>query len=187
MTSRRATVRAVATAFVAALGLSACGQPTAQLIKPDDTRISYEVPIDFEPLLLPGQPSEREQYGPPGAEISESSSEPLLSLTSIGSGDQASFMGLRMLATAGQFDPLDDDPTAMPEGMQLLGYSEISEPEIWGVRLQFILGPTVADYQALVDRRTNRIAISEVFCTQACFVEQQDLIDQIQRSWRLEP
>ena len=108
-------------------------------------------------------------------------------MTSLGSGDQASFQGLRLLATAGRFDPLDEVEENLPAGMQVIGYSEISEPKAWGIRLQMLMGPNVADYQALVDRRTNQIAITEMFCTQACFIEQQALIDQIQRSWSLEP
>ncbi len=169
------------------VGLAACGQPTAQLVRPIDTGFTYEIPAEFGELDQPLGVEGRQQYGPPGAVIEESPSEPLLSMTSLGSGDQASFQGLRLLATAGQFDPLDETAENLPAGMQVLGYSEISEPGAWGIRLQFLMGSNVADFQALVDRRTNRIAVTEMFCTQACFVEQQALIDEIQRSWRLEP
>lgn len=186
-TARRRTARLVGVGVAALLGLAACGEPTAQVIQAADTRFTYELPVDFDVLPTPDDVAPGQRFGPEGAVADQPGSEPIFSLATIGAGDQASYQGLRMLATAGQFDPLQQTDDPLPDGMQVLGYAEINEPKAWGIRLQFLMGANVADFQALVDRETDQIAITEMFCTQACFVEQQSLIDQIQRSWRLEP
>jgi hypothetical protein len=52
--------------------------------------------------------------------------------------------------------------------------------------MQLSIGRGASDFQALVNRRSGEVVVTELICTQACFLEQFDLIDQIQGSWSLE-
>ena len=70
--------------------------------------------------------------------------------------------------------------------MELLGYIEIGSPDVWGIRLRLLTGNGAADFQILVDRESDQIVMTQLICTQACFLNQLDLIDQIQASWSLE-
>lgn len=180
----------IAAAAFATLG-TACGEPSAYIVTPTDSPISFEVPSGFGELEGDGV-SATQYYGPTGSSSQQFGSDPVLSLVSIAGGENVSFVNLRSLAVGGRFDPLDsedpEDPEAAEaaEAAEVIGYSEYGDSDIWGVRLRLLLTSGVRDFQALVDRRSDRITVSEMHCTQACFVEQAELIDQIQRSWSLE-
>ena len=118
-------------------------------------------------------------------------------LTSLEHGDLASFAALRQLSTNGEYDPVEQvrngdgsvslkASSAVPADSFVISYEEISEPEVWGIRISLAVGPSARDFQALVTRATDRVVITELTCTQSCFLEQADLIQKIQASWSLE-
>jgi hypothetical protein len=183
--SRLAAVTPMVVA-AASLALGACGEPTAQRVQPPDARISYELPIDYTDIEL--QEGEVGQaYGVEGSRLDALASDPVLILATLPSGETASFQSLRTLATGGEFDPLDESLDPLPNDTQVLGYVEYGEADVWGIRIRLAVGRGAADFQALVDRRSDQVVITELICTQACFLEQLDLIDEIQASWNLEP
>ena len=168
-----------------ALVAAACGEPTAQIISYEASPISYEIPSEFTALDSDGV-SAVQYFGPVGSAAGSFGGDPVLSLISSAGGEAESFMSLRSLSVGGRFDPLDSENPEVANNVQVLNYIEISEPEVWGVRLQILVDAGVSDFQALVDRRSDQITVSEMRCTQACFVEQVELIDQIQQSWSLD-
>lgn len=183
MTGRAARLAAWLALAVAA---SSCGAPSAQVIGVEDSPFSYEVPTDFAILDEPEDPNIR-VFGPAGSEVEEYGSDPILLVISSPDGELASFTSLRSAVVGGQFDPLDQDDPRVAEQLQVLGYTEIAEPDVWGIRLQFLTGPGASDVQVLVDRRSDQVSLTRMFCGQACFADQAELIDQIQASWSLDP
>lgn len=173
--------------LLAAVGLAACGSPTHQLIQPDAADFTYEVPVEFVELGDPTLPGTT--YGLPGSTTDALAADPVLLTATAPDGADQSFRSLRELATGGQFDPLNPDPELTDSSASetsLINYVEYSEPEVWGLRMQLSIGDLVIDYQALVDRGTDTVVLTEVYCTLACFADQVDLIDDIQTSWQLE-
>jgi hypothetical protein len=171
-------------ALALAVVATGCGEATAKSITVPDSTMSFVVPIEFTDLR-----PDHEQgvvYGLPGSSAVQLSAEPVVFMMATPGGDSASFQGLRKLATGGQFDPLDASLDALPNDTKVLGYNEIIEPDVWGIRLTLTVGAGAKDFQALVDRATDQIVITEVTCTQACFVKEGDLIKKIQSSWNLE-
>lgn len=171
---------------VAALALAACGEPTAQIIQPGESRFTYELPAEFTDigLELDGRPGLA--YGLPDTTIDSLANDPVMFVATIPSGDRESYQSLRVLATRGEFDPLDPDLDPLPNETRMLAYVEIAEADVWGVRMRLSIGRGATDYQALVDRESDQVVLTEVICTQACFLEQLELIDRIQTSWSLE-
>lgn len=169
-----------------ALGLAAgCGQPTAQVITPEDSPLSFEIPIEYTELEDDGAAGVR-SFGTAGTSPDQYGSDPVVSVFSMDGGEDVSYASLRSLSVGGRFDPVATEDPDEQEAAGLLGYVEYGEPDVWGVRLRLLLESGISDFQALVDRRSDQITLSEVHCTQACFAEQVDLIDQIQRSWSLD-
>ncbi|MEM7273543.1 MAG: hypothetical protein AAF547_10720 [Actinomycetota bacterium] len=179
---------AVAVMAGLALATAGCGAPTAQEVSTDGSRFRFEVPVEYgqiefgiDPLTAQGV-----AYGTPGTDSADVPSDPVLVMTAGSGGEAASFRSLRELSTGGAFDPLDPGDDVDAGNLQILGYDEIITPEVWGVRLQLALGRAGTDFQALVDRRSDDITVSQLICTQACFNDHLDLIDEVQTSWRLE-
>jgi hypothetical protein len=162
-----------------------CGEPTAQVVQAGDSRISFEIPIEFDDLSRDGDGGAI--LGPPGSSAVELSDEPVMFMLTSSAGDSASYQGLRQIATGGEFDPLDPELETLPDGTEVKDYEEINNPDVWGIRLRLVVGSGAKEFQALVHRESDQVVITEVTCTQACFVEHLDLIEQIQGSWSLEP
>ncbi|MEM8924779.1 MAG: hypothetical protein AAGD35_14850 [Actinomycetota bacterium] len=172
-------------ALLGAASLAACGAPTHELVTPGETDFAFEVPAEFTALETEGAAT---TYGYPGSEDDEALNSPKLLTAGFNSGASESFQSLRMIATNNEFDPRDPDLENLPNDTLLAAYDEITEADVWGVRLVLLVGSTGAvDFQALVDRRTDEVAISNISCNQACFLRDRDLIDDIQTSWSLEP
>lgn len=183
-------------AGLALVGLVAgCGEASAREIKVPESAISFVVPKEFDDLG--GVEGPAAVYGRPGSDLDEIGDEPVLFMTSIEHGDMASFAALRMLSTNGEYDPVEHvdngDGTVslqasseVPADSFVIAYEEISQPDVWGIRIKLAVGSAARDFQALVTRATDRVVISELTCTQSCFLEQADLIQKIQASWRLE-
>lgn len=174
-------------AAAVALVATGCGEPTAQIVRPEDGPLTFEIPIEFTDLGAETDDGAGFAYGLPDTSLEEVGGDPVFLVGTLTNGDTASFASLRQLATFGEFDPRDPDLDPLPDDTELLGYLEITEPEVWGVRLRLAVGQSASDFQALVDRRTGQVTVSRVVCTQACFVDQIDLINEIQASWSLEP
>lgn len=166
---------------------TACGEPTAQIIQPSDSPVSFQLPAEYTDISDPAAGGESLIYGLPSTPLDALSSDPVLLVDTLPSGQNASFSSLRELSTFGEYDPLDPELETLPNDTQVLGYVEIIEPDIWGVRLRLAVGQGASDFQALVDRGSGRVVVTRVICTQACFLEKIDLIDEIQGSWSLEP
>ncbi|MDH3682029.1 MAG: hypothetical protein OEV40_18995 [Acidimicrobiia bacterium] len=167
--------------------IAACGEPTAQIIHPDDSPVSFVLPAEYADITEETGEGQSLVYGLPSTPLDSLSSEPVVLVDTLPSGQNASFSSLRELSTFGEFDPLDPDLETLPNDTQVLGYLEIVEPEIWGIRLRMAIGQGASDFQALVDRASGQVVVTRVICTQACFLEKIDLIDDIQGSWSLEP
>jgi hypothetical protein len=164
---------------------AACAEASAQIVTPDDGTLSFEIPVEY--AELDDTAGGVRSFGTPGSSAGGYGSDPIVSVLATDGGETASYLSLRSLPVGGRFDPVEtEDPTeqAMAE---LLGYIEIGEPDVWGIRVRLLLESGISDFQALVDRRTDQITLSEVHCTRACFAEQADVIDRIQRSWSLDP
>ncbi len=172
-----------------------CGEATAREVKVPESAISFVVPKEFGELG--GVDGPAAVYGRPGSTLDEIGDEPVLFMTSIEHGDLASFAALRMLSTNGEYDPVEQvsngDGTIslqasgdVPADSFVIAYEEIAEPDVWGIRIKLAVGSSARDFQALVTRATDRVVISELTCTQSCFLEQADLIQKIQASWSLE-
>lgn len=162
-----------------------CGEPTAQIVRPAESRFTYELPVEFTDLgEKDGTPGLA--YGLPDVVAGQLASDPVFLVTTRDSGDLASFQSLRLLTTGGEFDPRPESLDPLPNEMELLGYIEIGNADVWGIRLRLLTGNGVADFQILVDRESDQIVMTQLICTQACFLYQLDLIDQIQASWSLE-
>jgi hypothetical protein len=172
-------------ALGAIVALASCGEPTAQVVSPGDSRFSFEIPAEFTELGGAGEEQAGQFYGLPDTSLQQIGSDPLLLMTTIAGGELASFQSLRQISTRGAFDPLDPELDPLPNDTELAGYLEISDPEVWGVRMVLGVGSNIVDFQALVDRQSDQVVITELHCNQACFIEQQDMIDQIQQSWTL--
>lgn len=184
-THRSPVVAAIAAA--AAFGPVACGSPTHQIIQPEPAAFTYELPIEFVEIADTG--ASGTSYALPGTPVDSLSGDPILLTATAPDGEDQSFRSLRELATGGQFDPLNPDPDVVhtaADQTTLINYAEITEPDVWGLRMRLTIGDLVIDYQALVDRRTDDVVLTEVYCTLACFSDQLDLIDDIQTSWQLE-
>lgn len=182
MRSSRLALAAVA---VATLGAGAgCGQASARLVQLPDSPITFQIPMSFVDLTR--SDDDGTVYGRPGASPDQIGDDPIVYMASSSNGDMASFKQLRMLATNGQFDPLDPSLTSLPDGAQVLDYKEITDGRVWGIRLKYSHGPAALDFQALIDRTSNSVVVTEVTCTQACFTQQATLIEHIQGSWSLE-
>ena len=182
-----ATTRlALVTVPVLALLLAACGEPTAQRVQPGQSPFSYEVPAEFTDIGLELEEQPGLAYGLPESSIDTLSNDPVLFVGTSSSGDLESFQSLRILATRGEFDPLDTSLEELPNNTRVLAYAEIGEADVWGIRMRLAIGRGATDFQALVDRESDQVVMTEVICTQACFLEQLDLIDRIQTSWSLE-
>ncbi len=175
--------------------LAACGEATAREVTVPESSISFVVPTEFDDLG--GVDGPAAVYGRPGSTLDEIGDEPVLFMTSIEDGDLASFAALRMLSTNGEYDPVEQvsngdgsvslqASTDIPADSFIIGYEEITRPEVWGIRIKLAVGSSVRDFQALVTRATDRVVITELTCTQSCFLEQADLIQKIQASWSLE-
>ena len=88
------------------------------------------------------------------------------------------------MVTGGEYDPLG---TEVPEDSELTvtGYSEILEPEVWGLRIAVLTDQNqVIDMLGLVDRRSQTLSLASISCTQACYSEHADQIAEIQSSWK---
>lgn len=175
--------------------VAGCGEASAREITVPESSISFVVPKEFDDLG--GVDGPAAVYGRPGSDLDEIGDEPVLFMTSIEHGDMASYAALRMLSTNGEYDPVEQvdngDGTvslrassAVPADSFVIDYEEISQPDVWGIRIKLAVGSAARDFQALVTRATDRVVISELTCTQSCFLEQADLIQNIQASWRLE-
>lgn len=175
--------------------LAGCGEASAREIKVPESSISFVVPKEFDDLG--GVDGPAAIYGLPGTTLDDIGDEPVLFMTSIEHGDMASFAALRLLSTNGEYDPVEQvsngDGTVslkasgdVPADSFVIDYEEISQPEVWGIRIKLAVGSAARDFQALVTRATDRVVISELTCTQSCFLEQADLIQKIQASWSLE-
>jgi len=175
--------------------LTGCGEATAREITVPESSISFVVPKEFNDLG--GVDGPAAVYGRPGSTRDEIGDEPVLFMTSIEHGDLASFAALRKLSTKGEYDPVEQvsngDGTVslqasgdVPGDSFVIAYEEIAEPDVWGIRIQLAVGSSARDFQALVTRATDRVVITELTCTQSCFLEQADLIQNIQASWSLE-
>jgi len=189
MSGRAITSPAVAgplSALALTLLATACGDPTAQVVRPDDGPVSFELPVEYADIGVDAGEEVGVFWGRPDTGLESYSSDPVVLVDTIPGGETASFSTLRELATFGEFDPLDPEAD-LPEDAGVLNYIEIIEPEIWGVRLQLADGEGVFDFQALVERGTGEVVVSRVVCTEACFVEHTVEIDEIQTSWTLEP
>ncbi|MDH4075707.1 MAG: hypothetical protein OEY41_01015 [Acidimicrobiia bacterium] len=178
-----------------AAALIGCGEATAREITVPESSISFVVPREFDDLG--GVDGPAAVYGRPGSNLDEVGDEPVLFMTSIEHGDLASFAALRMLSTNGEYDPVDQvsngDGTVslqasgdIPADSFVIDYEEIAQPDVWGIRIKLAVGSAARDFQALVTRATDRVVITELTCTQSCFLEQADLIQKIQASWSLE-
>jgi hypothetical protein len=172
--------------MAAALIVAACGEATAQRISARDSFLVYEIPAEFTALDDDGATSVQ-YYGVAGSTVGSFGTDPVLSVLSGPGGESESYTSLRSLSVGGRFDPLDTEDPASTESVEIINYVEISEPEVWGVRVQLLVDAGVSDFQALVDRRSDQITVTEMRCTHACFAEQVDLIDRIQRSWSIDP
>lgn len=170
----------------AVLVTAACGAPTAQLVQPADTRFRYEIPAEFTDIGLETEGKPGLAYGLADSSLQSLSNNPVMFLAISSSGESESFRSLRVLATGGEFDPLDQELEELPNDTTLLDYVEIGEADVWGIRMRLAIGRGAADFQALVDRESDQVVFTELICTQACFLEQLDLIDEIQNSWSLE-
>jgi hypothetical protein len=186
MTMIRLHSTAIALTVASALVAVGCGEPTAQVLDVPDSPFRYELPTEFDDIGVEVGNEAGRVFGLPGTDLAGLASDPVFLLTTMPSGETASFKSLRLLATGGELDPLDES-VPLPSDIQLLDYVEYGGPDVWGVRLRLIIGRGAADFQALVDRQSDQVAITELFCTQACFVDNVELIDQIQASWSLEP
>jgi hypothetical protein len=182
----RRRVLALGIAGAAAIGmLASCGAPTAQVVSADESRFSFELPIEFTDIGVEDDGQPGEVYGLPESTLDQLGSDPVFLVTTVPTGERASFQSLRQLFTGGEFDPLDPDLEELPNDTELLGYIEIADERVWGIRMRLAIGRGAADFQALVDRQSDQVTVTELICTQACFVEQLDLIDRIQQSWTL--
>lgn len=186
MTPTRLRPAAVAVTIVSALMAVGCGEPTAQVVQLPDSRFSYELPVEFTDIGVAAGDDPGRVYGLPETTLEELGGEPVFVVTTTPSGEVASFKSLRMLATAGVFDPVDES-VPLPDDTELLGYVEYGEPDVWGIRMRLVIGRGAFDFQALVDRQSDQVVVTELICTQACLVEHLDLIDEIQASWSLKP
>ncbi len=175
--------------------LAGCGEATAREVKVPESSVIFVVPKDFDELG--GIDGPAAVYGRPGSTLNEVGDEPVLFMTSLEEGDLASFAALRTLSTNGEYDPVEQvsngDGTIslqasgdVPADSFVIAYDEISEPDAWGIRIKLAVGSSARDFQALVTRATDRVVITELTCTQSCFLEQADLIQKIQASWSLE-
>lgn len=169
---------------VVAVGVVACGEPTAQVIQPEAGRISFEVPADYVDIGAANDSPPGQAFGLPSSPVDELSGDPVVLVGADSGGTAASFASLRSLSTFNEFDPLDE--AAVPASVRVLDYSEILESEVWGIRLLLTSGATALDFQALVDRRSGDVVVTRVVCTIACFRRDATLIDEIQQSWNLE-
>lgn len=180
---------AVASALVLTLGMAmiaaACGEPSAQVIAPEDGTLSFEIPVEY--AELDDTAGGVRSFGTPGSSAGVYGSDPIVSVLATDGGETASYLSLRSLPVGGQFDPVETEDPSEKAIAELLGYIEIGEPDVWGIRVRLLLDSGISDFQALVDRRTDQITLSEVHCTRACFAEQADVIDRIQTSWSLDP
>ncbi|MEZ5406442.1 MAG: hypothetical protein R2761_00350 [Acidimicrobiales bacterium] len=197
--ARRSPPRGAGLVLGAALGgaalLTGCGEATAREITVPESSISFVVPKEFDDLG--GVDSPAAVYGRPGSTLDEIGDEPVLFMTSIEHGDLASFAALRMLSTNGEYDPVEQVSNGdgsvslkasgdVPADSFVIDYEEIAHPDVWGIRIKLAVGSAARDFQALVTRATDRVVITELTCTQSCFLEQADLIQKIQASWSLE-
>lgn len=168
-----------------ALATGACAPaPTSQAVRPPDSPISYTIPVGFTSLDQGADGTA--VYGRPGSPADGLADDPVLYMTTLAEGDAMSFEILRRIATGDEYDPLDPSLSALPDGARVIGYKEITEPKVWGVRLRLAVNGGAKDYQALVDRTTDKVVVTELACTQVCFKRQTKLIEQIQGSWSLE-
>lgn len=173
-----------ASPVVAGLLVVGCGEPTAQVVRSGDSPIAFVVPSEFTRLSDDATPA---AYGLPGTSLEAVSDDLVLILSDDANGDAASYRLLRTAATGGQFDPLDPTLEELPNDTVVVDYEEIDDPSVWGIRLRLTAGRAARDFQALVDRESDTITVSEVVCSQACFARELDLIEEIQGSWSLEP
>ena len=178
---------AVAGLVFAPAALTSCGEPTAQVVRAGDTPIRYELPAEFTTLTNDGDGAGAAVFGLPGSSLVDLNDHPVVNMMTSPKGSSMSFQSLRLIATGGAFDPLDPELEPLPDNTQLVRYSEIKNDQVWGMRITLAAGQAAKDVQALVDRATDEIVVTEVTCTQACYLEQYDTIEQIQGSWSLEP
>ena len=164
----------------------ACGAPTAQLVQPDNSPISFEVPADYNEVSDDLEDSSGLVFAAPGTRFSGPINEPVVQVQALANGENASFKVLRTLATGGEFDPLDRELEVLPNNTEVLTYDEISDAHVWGIRMRMFVGQSATDFQALVDRQTNQVVLSQLYCTQACFLAEIEMIDEIQASWAVE-
>lgn len=173
----------VAGGALALLG-GACGQATARTVQAPDSRISYVIPSGY--AALPPGGDGTAVYGRPGSPVEGFADNPVLYMATLTEGDAMSFEILRRVATGDQYDPLDASASSLPDGAKVIDYKEITEPNVWGIRLKLAVNGGAKDFQALVDRTTDKVVVTELACTQVCFKRQTKLIEQIQGSWSLE-
>jgi hypothetical protein len=181
---RRSVGLLAASALALAVTATACGEATAKSIQVPDSTMTFVLPVEFTDLGP--DPAGGLAYGLPGSSAVAYSSDPVVFMVAVPGGDAVSFHSLRLAATGNKFDPLDASLTTLPDNTKVIDYKEIIEPDVWGIRLKLVVGSGARDFQALVDRTTDQVVVSEVTCTQACFSQDIDLIQKIQGSWSLE-
>ncbi len=179
-------IRGLAVAVAVALPAMGCGAPTGQIVTPAEGPVSFGLPATYTDLGAAAGQEPNLIFGLPDSPIDALSGDPVLFAGTSSTGSEASFSSLRMMSTYNEFDPLDPNLDPLPNGIVVVGYTEINEPDVWGVRILLTLDQGASDFQALVERATGEVVVSRVMCTQACFIEQIDLIEDIQGSWRLE-
>ena len=186
MSRRRRVAPAVVLPVLLAGSITACGEPTAQVVEAGQGQVTFEMPAEFTDLAL--ENAAGSAFGLPDSLADQLNNDPVLYLRAESGGESTSYQSLRAMVTGGQYDPLDPDmaEVASASGTAVIDYQEINQPEVWGIRMQVAVGRGALDFQALVHRRSGEVVVTELVCTQACFLEQFELIDQIQGSWSLE-
>lgn len=195
MTGLSLTTRLLGSGLALAALATGCGEASARSVTVPQSSISFVVPNEFADLG--GVDGDAAAYGRPGSTLDNVGDEPVLFMASLEDGDLASFAALRMLSTNGNYDPIQQvsnsdgsvslsASSAVPDDTIVIDYEEIMQPDVWGIRIKLAVGSAGKDFQALVSRATDQVVVTELTCTQACFLEQADLIQKIQGSWNLE-
>jgi len=166
------------------LAIAACGQPTAQVKDIDQSDFSFELPVEW--VHLQTTDGAGQFYGLADTPLTHAGGDPLAFLAVIEGAQIASFKNLRMAMTGQEYDPLDPELEELPDNGHVISYVEIADAQAWGIRIQMVDDIRVTDFQALAQRDSNDVVVTELSCNQSCFVDQLELFDEIQNSWSLE-